>query len=145
MVRMICSRSNILVDADYFAKKCDLNEFKEINDTYGHNIGDKILKMVSRKLQEIVRVTDTVSRYGGDEFMILLEHIENTDEASEIIEKIKSNFPVVCLESKSELHISISIGYASFPDEGTSFEQLSNLADIKMYDSKNDYYGYSRV
>jgi len=119
---------------------CDLNEFKQCNDNYGHNFGDNVLQKVSSKLQQLVRVSDTVSRYGGDEFIIVLEHIENTNEVIGILRGLKSSFPLP-MEAE-EYDIGISVGHASFPDEGTTFEQLVALADMKMYKEKEKYYGH---
>lgn len=119
---------------------CDLNEFKSINDNEGHSFGDKVLQACARKLQESVRKSDTVARYGGDEFTIILEHIENYDEVKEKMQEIASQLPIAVSHEQSECDITMSIGYAVFPEDGLSVEQLFRIADMKMYDAKNNYY-----
>nr|WP_321268023.1 sensor domain-containing diguanylate cyclase [uncultured Sulfurimonas sp.] len=120
---------------------CDLNEFKDINDTYGHNFGDEALKEVAKTLQTSIREVDTVCRYGGDEFVILLEQIHSRKEVEDIINKIKLKFPLLVTKKEKQCHVAISIGYSIFPEHGTNYEQLFTIADSKMYDSKNHYYG----
>lgn len=119
---------------------CDLNEFKSINDSQGHSFGDKVLQACAKKLQESVRKSDTVARYGGDEFTIVLEHIESYSEVKEKMMEILSHFPLKVSERGLECDITMSIGYAVFPEDGLSSEQLFRIADMKMYDAKDNYY-----
>jgi len=121
---------------------CDLNSFKEVNDTYGHNFGDVVLQKISKNLQSLVRDTDTVARYGGDEFVIIVEHLHNNDEMMEIYQQIKSKSAIDVENDNGKCHMSMSIGHACFPTDGLQFDQLINMADTRMYDIKKEYYGY---
>ncbi len=120
---------------------CDLNEFKAFNDTYGHVFGDKILKAVTDKLTQSVRESDTVARYGGDEFVIVLEQLDDIHELRSVVETLKANLPVRCQLEGIDCEISMSIGSSCFPEEGSTFEQLIELSDVKMYQEKKNYYG----
>lgn len=120
---------------------CDLNEFKQINDNYGHNVGDEVLKEVAFRLKSIVRESDTVARYGGDEFLIILEQVEES-HVQDINALINENLDFTMFIEGNECRVSLSSGYACFPSDGTIFEQLVSLADIKMYDAKARYYGF---
>lgn len=123
---------------------CDLNGFKRINDTYGHNFGDTVLREVSKRLTQFVRISDTVARYGGDEFMLILEQIEHCDEVLTVAGELKTVFPISCEIDSVVCKIGMSLGHACFPDEGNTLEQLINLADAKMYRDKESFYGYLR-
>ncbi len=120
---------------------CDLNEFKQINDRYGHKFGDTVLTEVSQRLKSVVRESDTVARYGGDEFILILEQIGER-KAFELQEEISGRltFDITC--QGDSCRISLAIGYACFPSDGTTFEQLVEVADRKMYDAKRKYYGF---
>jgi len=122
---------------------CDLNSFKRINDTYGHNFGDTVLREVSKRLTQFVRISDTVARYGGDEFMLILEQIEHSDEVLKVVEQLNTIFPITHEIGGQRYKVGISVGYACFPDEGASLEQLVAQADAKMYRAKERYRGYS--
>lgn|GEM_PF-3168024 len=119
---------------------CDINEFKQFNDSYGHDLGDNILKIVAQTLEEVLRANDTVARYGGDEFVLILEDIAHSDQIAQIITKIKASFPVNCINSEENYKINMSIGCAYFPDEGYSFNELIKIADQNMYQDKKDFY-----
>lgn len=119
---------------------CDINEFKQFNDSYGHNLGDNILKIVARTLEEVLRANDTVARYGGDEFVLILEDIAHIDQIAQIITKIKASFPLSRINSEENYKINISIGCAYFPNEGYSFNELIQIADQNMYQDKKDFY-----
>ena len=120
---------------------CDLNEFKQINDTYGHNIGDFALKATAKMLQKNLRISDTISRYGGDEFVVILEQINSVKEVDNVVDTLNTIFPLKIEVRGNNFDISMSVGYSLFPQDGTTFEQLLDLADRKMYIKKDSYYG----
>lgn len=135
-----------ILNATRSAKKlailmCDLNEFKKLNDRYGHNFGDLVLQTVAKKLKDSVRINDTIARYGGDEFILILEQIEDIDEVKNVVNVLNSVFPMPLEINNEVCEIGMSIGYSCFPEEGTTFNQLTDQADAKMYVEKDRYYG----
>ncbi len=116
----------------------DLDNFKKINDTLGHNVGDLLLKKVALRLQKNVRDSDTVSRLGGDEFTVLLNDMSISQDAINIANKIRVELerPFNLMDSNI-IYISASIGIALFPEHGRSGIELSKSADDAMYQSKN--------
>lgn len=118
---------------------CDLNEFKQINEEYGHATGDEVLGVVAQRLRSFFRSNDTVARFGGDEFVIIVEHLEDDTQLS----RMAQSLALKIAEPMSELKMSVSasIGIASFPQDGLTKEQLLAIADAKMYDNKNRFYG----
>lgn len=120
---------------------CDLNEFKQINDSYGHNFGDAVLKEVSKRLESLIRASDTVARYGGDEFILILEQIGSVN-VEEMKKEIHNHLTFDINYENESCRINTAIGHACFPSDGTTFEQLVSVADNNMYDAKREYYGY---
>lgn len=118
---------------------CDLNEFKQINDEYGHATGDEVLKIVAQRLSSFFHTNDTVARFGGDEFVIIVEHLEDDAQLS----RMAQGLALKVSEPMTELNLSVSasIGIASFPQDGLTKDQLLSIADTKMYDNKNRFYG----
>lgn len=114
----------------------DLDNFKPINDTWGHDRGDKVLIEIARRLKESVRSTDSVARIGGDEFLILLNPIKNRDEARRVAEKIIRTVsqPIKIIDTK--VVMGMSIGISIYPEEDASAEQLIINADSAMYSVK---------
>ena len=114
----------------------DLDFFKEINDSLGHSIGDELLKAVSQRLEDACRKQDVVSRFGGDEFIIILEDILKVGDvifkAQKLLQALSSPFSI----HHHELNLSASIGIALFPNEGTTVKELIQKADISMYQAK---------
>jgi diguanylate cyclase (GGDEF)-like protein len=115
----------------------DLDHFKQINDRFGHAVGDQALQTVARQLSSITREVDTVARLGGDEFVILLEHFEQTRDILLIVQKLHERFQTSLLIDGHELKIHASIGVSLYPRDGISAEQLLQYADSAMYASKN--------
>jgi diguanylate cyclase (GGDEF)-like protein/PAS domain S-box-containing protein len=114
----------------------DLDHFKKINDSHGHQVGDRFLRQVSGRLLECVGPLDTASRQGGDEFSIIIAELEHADEAAfmarKICEALSSPFQVDTLR----LNASVSVGIAMYPKDGTHAEELLRNADIAMYHAK---------
>lgn len=122
---------------------CDLDNFKPINDTYGHSVGDEILKKVGDALQEILRKDDTVCRFGGDEFVILVEDLDSFEYLEEILQRINALTHVPCFIEGNPISIGMSIGAAIYPDDGEDPEALVKAADRAMYRAKNS--GKNRI
>ena len=114
----------------------DLDRFKHVNDSMGHEIGDKLLQSVARRLMSSVRSSDTISRHGGDEFVLLLSEISHDRDAALAAQKIVSALTVPHEVGGHELHITTSIGVSLFPDDGQSAETLLKNADTAMYHAK---------
>lgn len=115
----------------------DLNDFKLINDHYGHEAGDKLLSSISRNLIACLRNSDTVCRYGGDEFIVLIEEIKGNDHISSILETIQTAITEpVFIDRDIVIHPKASIGVALYPDDALDAETLIKAADIAMYGVK---------
>lgn len=121
----------------------DLNDFKIINDTYGHAVGDEVLQTIATRLNDNTRNDDTVSRHGGDEFLYLLMEVREESDIALIAEKITKAIQVPCLLSIGPLVISASVGISIFPRDGTSAESLLKSADKAMYQAKREKLGYA--
>lgn len=115
----------------------DLDRFKPVNDTYGHAVGDLLLKEVAKRLQNCVRKADTVSRIGGDEFVVLLPSIEAGQDAMLVARKMLQVIDEPFELAGHNLHISGSIGIAVYPDHGRDERTLTQCADIAMYYAKS--------
>lgn len=114
----------------------DLDRFKHVNDTLGHDAGDILLQEAARRLQDCVREADTVIRLGGDEFLIILDNIKKKKNVEAIGKKILEKLNSVFIIKEKECFISGSIGVALFPNDGHTAEELMKKADIAMYQSK---------
>ncbi|MFH0708923.1 MAG: EAL domain-containing protein [Pseudomonadota bacterium] len=114
----------------------DLDHFKNINDTLGHNVGDTLLKAVSKKLTSIVRGNDVVSRIGGDEFIVIVNDVNNHASLEQVIVKILEAFRTEWIIKGHILRLSTSIGVAIYPDDSHDINELMKYADIAMYKSK---------
>ena len=115
----------------------DLDSFKRINDTMGHAKGDELLKMVSKRLTNTIRQSDTVCRVGGDEFLILIQDLENQSYIGNVSEKILDIFKKPFIIDNHELFVTTSIGGAIYPIDGYDVETLIKNADIAMYKAKD--------
>jgi diguanylate cyclase (GGDEF)-like protein/PAS domain S-box-containing protein len=114
----------------------DLDQFKKINDSLGHGVGDKLLQSVAERLVNSVRRTDTVSRHGGDEFVVLLSQVEHEEDAAITARKILRALAVPHIVDNKNLDISVSIGVSTYPSDGPDAENLMNQADTAMYEAK---------
>jgi diguanylate cyclase (GGDEF)-like protein/PAS domain S-box-containing protein len=114
----------------------DLDLFKEINDLYGHETGDIVLKKVSRQLVACVRESDTVARMGGDEFVILLPIIDDENDVKSVADKILEAIAKPIKVEKLNLHVTCSIGIAIYPKHGRDEKLLVINADMAMYQAK---------
>jgi diguanylate cyclase (GGDEF)-like protein len=114
----------------------DIDRFKTINDSLGHAIGDRLLQSVAQRLSHCVRLTDTVSRQGGDEFVILLSQLANGEDAALSAEKILAALAAPHGIEEHALYVTASIGVATYPEDGTTPEALLKNADFAMYRAK---------
>lgn len=114
----------------------DLNNFKQVNDTYGHGVGDELLSVVSQRLKHAVRRSDLVGRLGGDEFIVWLDLLTDKDALNEVIGRIQDEVHAPILTEKAELSLVSSIGVSCFPTDGLELQQMMNQADAAMYYAK---------
>lgn len=125
----------------------DLDHFKRINDTFGHDTGDQLLNVVAKRLRSVLRDCDTICRLGGDEFVILVDDMSNRNNASMIACKILEGLTRTIILKGREVYTSTSIGISVFPEDGTDPDSLLKNADIAMYQAKesgrNTYRFYS--
>jgi diguanylate cyclase (GGDEF)-like protein/PAS domain S-box-containing protein len=115
----------------------DIDRFKHVNDTAGHTAGDGLLQSISKRLLACVRHSDTVSRQGGDEFVILLSEVAHAQDAAVTAEKILAALSEPHDVDQLELHVSASIGIATYPEDGATAEGLLKNADAAMYQAKD--------
>jgi diguanylate cyclase (GGDEF)-like protein len=125
----------------------DLDRFKVINDTLGHDAGDALLREVARRLQGCLRAADTVARLGGDEFVVLIEQYDSAVQVAGVAQKIIDQAGMPYVFDNHEFHVSASIGIATYPNDGQDGATLFKHADIAMYRAKeagkNQYQFYS--
>ncbi len=115
----------------------DLDGFKEINDTLGHNSGDLLLQAVAKRLISYLRKVDTVSRFGGDEFAFIISEIISVQGAERVASKILASFSHPFMINGRELNIRASLGVSLYPDHGDNVEDLVKNADIALYHAKD--------
>jgi diguanylate cyclase (GGDEF)-like protein/PAS domain S-box-containing protein len=115
----------------------DLDRFKEINDTLGHDMGDFLLKQAAKRLNDCVRATDTVARLGGDEFTVILSELDEPDSSERIARNILGNLAEPFSLGEEVAYVSASIGITLYPDDADSSESLLKNADQAMYAAKN--------
>ena len=115
----------------------DLNDFKAINDTFGHAAGDEVLITAARRLVSAVRASDTVARLGGDEFVLIIESVDDPRELIQLGRKLIDTLSdVITLESGINVHVGASVGFALYPKDGSEVSDLLHVADKGMYDCK---------
>jgi diguanylate cyclase (GGDEF)-like protein len=138
--RLSQATTNAQINGGYAALLyVDVDRFKHINDSMGHAIGDKLLQTVAKRLLGCVRNTDTVSRQGGDEFVVLLADIVQISDAVACAEKLLGALNAPYQIGEHELRLSASIGVAIFPDDAREGDALLRCADSAMYQAK--YHG----
>ena len=123
----------------FFLVILDIDDFKPINDTYGHLVGDEAIKITAHALQSLLRTSDTIARFGGDEFIICLVDPDK-DTASTIVNRILNEFnakmiPVTRNHEKQEIPINLSIGYTAYKNDD-DFKTMLQRADQALYISK---------
>ncbi|MEL4897824.1 EAL domain-containing protein [Crocosphaera sp. Alani8] len=125
----------------------DIDSFKSINDTLGHNIGDKILQYFAQRLTSQIRKSDFVCRWGGDEFVVLLSEIENPEQAGKFSQRLLQTFEHPLQIEEHEIYLKCSIGISIYPHDGTEVEVLLKNADVALYRTKesgrNNYQFYN--
>ena len=114
----------------------DLDRFKTVNDAMGHSVGDELLKAVGQRLSGIMRKSDTVSRIGGDEFVLVLPHISQIEHVTKLAQRILNAFQEPFVFGRHRLQVTTSIGIAIYPEDGTNIENLLKSADSAMYLAK---------
>ena len=115
----------------------DVDRFKHINDSLGHNIGDRVLQSAAERLRACVRSSDTVSRQGGDEFVILLSEVTHAGDAAVSADKMLQALSAPYQIDQHDLHLTVSIGIVTYPGDGTDAEMLLQNADFAMYHAKD--------
>ena len=116
----------------------DLDGFKHINDSLGHPMGDKLLQSIGKRLVDCVRSSDTVSRQGGDEFVVLLSEMEQSEDAAITARRMLALRGGSAFHQRHDLHITTSIGVSVYPDDGMDAETLIKNADTAMYQAKEN-------
>ncbi|MBX2807214.1 MAG: EAL domain-containing protein [Cellvibrionaceae bacterium] len=131
-------RNNTLVAVLFL----DLDRFKNINDSLGHDVGDLLLVEVARRLTDILRSNDSVGRLGGDEFLIVIENAQGVDEALSTVRRVTYSLAAPFTLEDHEIRTSASIGIAVFPDDGEDTGTLMRCADLAMYEAKGTGVGW---
>jgi len=139
---LLTQRLQLLIESNQSSGKkfgvlfLDLDNFKEINDTQGHDVGDMILIHVAKTLLLATRKSDTVARFGGDEFIILVDDIEDEKSLQRIASKLIDALSQPIRVRNLDLHVTTSIGISLFPNHGADFNQLIKNADLALYSAK---------
>jgi len=128
-------------DALFALLYVDLDKFKNINDTAGHAVGDLALQEVAHRLKEVLRASDTVARFGGDEFIVLLEELHSREDAVQVVEQITKQLKKTCTIQGHNIVLSGSVGIAIFPENAQTVDGLINSADAAMYQIKRNECG----
>lgn len=116
----------------------DLDRFKNINDSFGHDHGDRVLKLIASRLQSLVRDSDTVARIGGDEFIIIIEQVKKREDIVRFAQKLLTEISAPIDLDQNRFNITATIGISLFPEHGDSVNMLLKCADLAMYEAKDD-------
>ncbi len=116
----------------------DMNDFKRVNDRYGHSAGDRALTGLARRLEQAVRGSDFAARLGGDEFIILARQVDTEMQLAQLIERMRQQLNGTMSLQGEDIEIRVSIGYALFPADGDSPDELLGMADSRMYRDKRN-------
>jgi diguanylate cyclase (GGDEF)-like protein len=116
----------------------DLDDFKTVNDSYGHALGDRLLVELAGRVRGSVRAGDTVARFGGDEFVVLLDEVSGTADAAHVAAKVLEALRAPFRIDGQEVTVAASVGMSLFPDDGVSCDELLRQADAAMYRDKQD-------
>jgi len=116
----------------------DIDNFKNINDSYGHTLGDRVLVAVAKRINKIIKEDDTLARIGGDEFIVVMNHFKSPKEIGDAVQKIMDLFEKSFIIENKEFWITLSIGISIAPLDGTTTEILIKDADTAMYEAKED-------
>jgi len=114
----------------------DVDHFKAINDRYGHLVGDHVLKVIAERVKKALRNTDSIGRFGGDEFVILQQHLRHGEDVVPLVDRICAGLTTPIQVDGETLPVTISLGVSIYPDSGTNLETLVHNADSAMYESK---------
>ena len=114
----------------------DVDSFKQLNDSFGHAVGDQVLCTIANRLQQSVRLTDTVARMGGDEFTVLLNGLRHESEAQKIASQLVSNVCAPIVIDGRTVEVSVSVGVATCPEDGDNVETLLRNSDAALYQAK---------
>lgn len=114
----------------------DLDRFKVINDSLGHSVGDKVLQDIAARLKQRIRITDTLARSGGDEFLLLLENFKSVSDVTSLCETLLKELTQPIIQNGHELFVSASIGVSMYPNDASNEEELIQSADAAMYEAK---------
>ncbi len=138
-IRLVTDRMQVAISSAHRSKErvvllfLDLDGFKSVNDTFGHDAGDAVLREVAQRLRNTIRDEDTAARIGGDEFLVLLGGHQDESDAAKVAEKLVATISRPIESRGDALRVGVSIGIAIFPDHGETVEALRKMADAAMY------------
>ena len=135
--------NNLMAKAEHEDNKIavlflDIDDFKSVNDNYGHDTGDKLLEGTAQRLRKSLRKKDIVSRMGGDEFAIAVADIDTENELNKVADRVLAGFDSPISVEDKKFSISVSLGVSLYPDDGSHLEELIKKADYAMYKAKNE-------
>ncbi len=117
----------------------DLNDFKYVNDTFGHQVGDSMLVIAAGLILDAIRADDLASRFGGDEFVVMLESIQGRSDVESVVRRIRESFAQVTQVDGQNVKLKTSVGYAIYPDDAQTVDDLVKRADKRMYEDKRAF------